>query len=159
MWNIIIDKLGITDNTQISSVNSHMINCNHILTNSLLNKTSFIEADLKRNKEDYVENIKVVKQIAELNNKTLEARIENLEDENLDLKTMLLKTTKHIIKKDKELYGLKKIVSKLNEKIDRVLQINNQPKENNNEEILEQISEVDDVVTKLYHYKKKRKDN
>ena len=168
MLNSIKDTLNITRNARNIKSNSTM-------NDTLLSKVSFLEVEIQNHKEDFNENIKAVKHLTEFNRQTnekdtntLNERIEELEDENLELKAMLLKTSKHILKKDEEqrkinmrnnedIQKLNRLVLKLSEKLDRVLENNYQPVENNNEEILEQIEKVDDAVMKIYHYKGKQK--
>lgn len=153
MLAIIKDTLSITSNQRT-------ITSNRILTNTLLDKASYIEADIQNNKEDYDENIKVLKHINEFNNneiKVLGERIENLEEDNLELKSMLLKTTKHILKRDDEIYNLNKLILKLSKKLDIVLENNTQPIINNNKKILEQVEKVDEITMKMFRLIPKKK--
>ena len=160
----IFKMLAIIKDTLSISSNERTITSNRILTNTLLDKASYIEADIINNKEDYDENIKVLKHINEFNNneiKVLEEKIENLEEDNLELKSMLLKTTKHILKKDEEqrkinkkkdeeIYNLNRLVFQLSEKLNIVLENNTQPVINNNKEILEQVEKVDKIAMKMF---------
>lgn len=160
MLNSIKDTLNITRNAR-------NIKTNRAVTDTLLNKVSFLEVEIQNNKEDTDKNMKATKQLIEFNRQTNKVRLEELEVENIELKSMLLKTSKHIIQNDenqrkinnknnKEIYNLNRIILKLSEKLDIVLE-NNQQVENNNEELLEQIEKVDNTVMKLYHYKRKIK--
>ena len=138
------------------------------MNDTLLSKVSFLEVEIQNNKEDFNENIKAVKHLTEFNRQTnekdtntLNERLEELEDENLELKAMLLKTSKHILKndemqrkinmrKDKEIHNLNRLVLKLSEKLDKVLENNYQPVVNNNKEILEQVEKVDIIAKKMF---------
>ena len=164
----IFKMLAIIKDTLSISSNERTITSNRILTNTLLDKASYIEADIINNKEDYNENIKILKHITEFNNneinklnEVLEEKIENLEEDNLELKSMLLKTTKHILKKDEEqrkinkkkdeeIYNLNRLVFQLSEKLNIVLENNTQPVINNNKEILEQVEKVDKIAMKMF---------
>jgi len=78
---------------------------NNVINNVILDKISYIEVDLKKNKDDkdeLNENIKGIKEIIrinrELNDNKFEEIVEDLDDDMIKLKELLLNTNKNFIR-------------------------------------------------------------
>ena len=141
MLQTIKDTLSISDNT-----NNIKSNC--IMTDTLLNKISFLEVETKNNKDDI---------------KYLEEKIEELEEDNLELKgtlsTVSINYMKYSSYQRQLIKDQDKKIEDLNNKLNNVLKyIENNPIVNtNNIDILHQVDKVDMIAKQIFRLKPTKK--